>query len=263
MNIALGLSPVTLCPPIDPDGNGDVIDQRADRRGERAADRLPGRADRHPAEYSHRPRRHGYGHAHATPSGSPTPTPTATVNQPPVLPTASIYRTFPAFPIAVPIGASDPEGGPFACTVEQPACRRSVRRPDRRAELDAGAKISSARSIYRSCVPMMRRRRPQAPERSPSGCRRAIPAPSRPATRRPDAPSPLPPVTDGTHCCGGGPVARVPEPVAGCPEGRVLYVGQNGNVEQLRPPAELRRGARSPTSPRPEPKCSFTSRRAA
>src|SRR5215510_8450066 len=38
--------------------------------------------------------------------------------QPPVLPTASIYRTFPGFPIAVPLGVTDPEGGPVACTVE-------------------------------------------------------------------------------------------------------------------------------------------------
>ena len=36
-----------------------------------------------------------------------------------------------------------------------------------------------------------------------------------------------------TRCCAAGPAARVAEPVAGCPEGRVLFVGQNADPDSF------------------------------
>jgi hypothetical protein len=39
----------------------------------------------------------------------------------------------------------------------------------------------------------------------------------------------LPPPSQS--CCGAGPAARVPEPVAECPAGRVLYIGQNDDID--------------------------------
>ena len=201
VNIALDLSPVAVCPAMDPDGKGDVS------IGELIAA------------------------VGALMNGCPgAPTPTATNNQPPVLPTASSYRTFPSFPIAVAIAASDPEGRPVACTV---------------ADLPAGATFDEATAVLSwtpgedqlgafyvpfSCSD------DAAPPASGAGtltfrvsARDACAIPScGPAS---GCTVTLPPVDQ--PCCTGGPVARVPEPVAGCPEGRVLYVGQNQSLDSF------------------------------
>ena len=100
-----------------PVGGRDVSGDRRERHaamvgsaswcgGQRAARSLSGRSRRHAAgtptrrvPRRRRPRRHTAG-----------PTPTAIVNQPPLLPTASIYRTFPGFPIRV-VAQPDRSGG--------------------------------------------------------------------------------------------------------------------------------------------------------
>lgn len=53
-----------------------------------------------------------------TPTATATPTSTPTVNQPPVLPTASLYRAFPGNEIAYAVGATDPNGDALLCTAE-------------------------------------------------------------------------------------------------------------------------------------------------
>jgi hypothetical protein len=147
-----------------------------------------------------------------------------------VLPTASIYRTFPGFPIAVAIAASDPEGGAVACTLEN---------------LPPGASFDDQSGVF-SWTPGEDQLGPfyvpfecaddGTPPASGAGtltfrvsaldsC--SIPS-CDPAT---GCTVTLPPVSQ--PCCGSGPVARVPEPVAECPAGRVLYVGQNRDVDSF------------------------------
>jgi hypothetical protein len=152
-----------------------------------------------------------------------TETPTA-INQPPILPTPSIYRTYPDFPIVVPLGATDPEGLPVRCSAD---------------DLPSGASFDAASGVF-SWTP--------ADDQLgafyvPFSCSDAATPPGSadgqlifrvsaldpcvtlscdPAT---GCVSTLPLVNE--LCCTDGPVARVAEPVAGCPEGRVLYIGQN------------------------------------
>jgi hypothetical protein len=61
----------------------------------------------------------------STPTASPTAT-AAGPNQPPILPTPFLYRGFAGQPIALPIGAVDPEGGAVSCLAEALAAGMSV-----------------------------------------------------------------------------------------------------------------------------------------
>ncbi len=160
----------------------------------------------------------------ATASPTVAPTPTPTVNQPPMLPTASIYRALPGFDIELPIGAVDPEGGPVSCSV---------------GSLPAGATFDPGQALF-SWTPTADQLGPfyvpftctddAEPPASADGqltfavaaldaCAMPTCDPAVGCTRT------LPPPAQ--TCCSGGPVARVAEPAAGCPAGRVLYIGRN------------------------------------
>jgi hypothetical protein len=147
-----------------------------------------------------------------------------------ILPPASIYRTFPGFDVELPLGVTDPDESPVHCTA---------------SDLPAGAQFDAAAGIF-SWTPAADQLGPfyvsfgcvdaQMPPRSAdgelifevspldscttpmcdpsSGCTSTLPAPSQP-------------------CCAGGPLTRVAEPAAGCPEGRVLFVGQNASANSF------------------------------
>jgi hypothetical protein len=227
VNIALGQLDLSVCPAIDADGDGNAsiaelltaVNASLGGCGATPTTAMP--TPTTPAE--------------ATPTSSETALPTATdtpnqppatdtPNEPPVLPTASIYRTYPGFDIRLPIGASDPGGGPVRCTA---------------SELPAGAQLDPDSGVL-SWTPAADQ---LGPFYVPVSCSDAADPPATsngqltfkvmpldacaipscdPAS---GCTSTLPPPEQ--TCCQAGPAARVAEPVAGCPEGRVLFVGQN------------------------------------
>lgn len=162
--------------------------------------------------------------ATATATGTDSPTATATVNRPPLRPTALIYRTYPGFDVRLPIGAADPEGGPVLCMADGLPAGASFDAPsgtlswtptgeqlgpfyvpwsctdDAVPPLSASGQLTLKVAPLDDCV---------IPSCDPaSGCTATLPPVDQP-------------------CCAAGPAARVAEPAAGCPEGRVLYVGQS------------------------------------
>jgi hypothetical protein len=157
-------------------------------------------------------------------------TPTATVNQPPALPTASIYRTYPGFPIRIPVDATDPEGEAASCAV---------------VNLPAGAAFDDESDIL-SWTPTDEQ---LGPTYLPYTCTDAAVPPAAAVGQLTFQVSPLDactipicaPATGcsaslapvSLACCAGEPTVRVAEPVAGCPEGRVLYVGQNEELDSF------------------------------
>jgi hypothetical protein len=160
----------------------------------------------------------------ATAEDTPTVTPTATptVNQPPVLPTAFVYRSYPGFPVHVPLAPTDPEGGAVQCAADP---------------LPAGATFTgdafdwtpTADQLGPFYVPFSCADDATPPAAAAGQLTFAIAAPDPCSTPTCDpstgCTSALPPLD--VSCCAGGPAARVAEPAAGCPEGRVLYIGRN------------------------------------
>ncbi len=156
--------------------------------------------------------------------------PTATPNHALVLPPASIYRTFPGFDVEHPLGVTDPDGLPVQCTA---------------GDLPAGAQFDAAAGVLR-WTPAADQLGPfyvpfgcvdgEVPPRSADGelifevspldsCTTPMCDPASGCTSTLLAPS--------QPCCAGGPVARVAEPAADCPEGRVLLVGQNASANSF------------------------------
>ena len=153
-----------------------------------------------------------------------TPTPTATVNQPPALPSASIYRTYPGFPIRLSVVATDPEGEVARCAVDNLPAGAAF--DDESGTLTWTPTNEQLGQIYLPYTCTDSAAPPAAADGqltfnvSPlDAC--TIPT-CDPAT---GCSAELAPVS--LACCAGEPTVRVAEPVAGCPEGRVLYVGQN------------------------------------
>lgn len=164
----------------------------------------------------------------ATPSApapdTPTPSPTATggPNLPPLLPEGFVYRTHPGEPVALPIGASDPEGGPLRCS--------AAALPDGAGWDEASGVLDwtpSAEQVGAYVVPVdcSDGATPPATTRGTLALR-VTPlddcsvASCAAATGCDDALAPLPP-----NCCAGVTPLRLAEPAVGCPQGRVLFVG--------------------------------------
>ena len=229
VTIALGQSNIADCPAIDRDGSDTVsIDELL-----AAVNALLSRCPEVPSPTPTATRSVTVTPTRTasetpTPTGTDAPTATAPINQPPLLPTASIYRTYPGFPIQLPIGAVDPEGSPLRCAVEN---------------LPAGAAFDEQSNVL-SWTPADDQLGPfylpftctddATPPASAHGqltfkvsARDACAIPSCDAAT--GCTSTLPPVSQ--TCCAGGAVARVAEPIAGCPEGLVLYVGQSASVD--------------------------------
>ncbi len=233
VNIALGNLPVGTCAAFDTSGNGAVeVNELV-----AAVNALLSAC---PAELTATPTRPSTGTLTPTPSptitatatetATGTPTSTATVNLPPVLPTASIYRTYPGFDIRLPIGASDPEGAGVRCAADDLPDGASFDEPsgvlswtpaaDQLGPFyvpfvcaDGGLPPQSAGDLLTFRVAAL------------DAC--AMPS-CDPAT---GCTSALPPLTQ--LCCAGGPAARVAEPAAGCPQGRVVNVGQNHSLDSF------------------------------
>jgi len=223
VSIALGLAPVTLCPAIDGNGDGSVSISELLAAvnallGGCPANPTATAVQSTPTQTQPQPT--------ATPTASETvePTATATANEPPVLPTASIYRTYAGLDVHLPIGASDPGGGPVQCTAE---------------DLPAGAALDSQSNVL-NWTPAADQLGPfyvpftcadtATPPATASGeltfkvmppdpCAILLCDPATGCT------STLPPVTQ--TCCAAGPSTRVAEPTADCPAGKVAFIGQN------------------------------------
>jgi hypothetical protein len=166
-----------------------------------------------------------------TPSGTPTPTvtstPTPTPNEPPVARCLTVYRGFAGRPIDVTLQAQDSAEDVLHYSVETPPDGAQLDALNGRftwtpgadqigpfylpfTATDSGMPPLSAQGLVAFAIS------PQdgvaQPDCDPArGCQVT-----------------LPPVED--QVCGGGPVVRVPEPVVGCPEGRVVYVGANRDL---------------------------------
>ena len=232
VGIALGQSALALCPVIDRNGNGVVsVDELLT-----AVNALLGGCPAPPtatASTSHTatltPTATPSASATLTPSppptASPTPTPTATLNHPPVLPTAAIYRAYAGSDIELPIAAADPDGGAVHCAADT---------------LPAGAALDPLTGVL-SWTPASDQLGPiyvpytctddgQPPASVLGQLTFAVSARDSCAIPSCDpaigCSSTLPPLS--APCCASGPAARVAEPAAGCPEGRVLYIGSNG-----------------------------------
>jgi hypothetical protein len=225
VTIALGQAVAATCPAIDADGTGEVSISELVTAVRGGLDGCPG-APTATAANTHTPLPTG------TPSATSTvsPTPTATVNQPPVLPTASIYRTFPGFPIRIALDASDPEGGAAQCAIDG---------------LPDGAAFDGETGVL-TWTPAEQQ---LGPFYLPYTCSDGAAPPAAAAGTLTFKVSALDACTIPTcdpatgctwvlapldqPCCEGAPVARVAEPVADCPEGRVLYVGQNAELDSF------------------------------
>jgi hypothetical protein len=223
VNIALGQAAVEMCPAIDTDGMGGASISELVAAVRAVFDGCPGEPTATPAA-THTPR------PTSTPSATDTstPTPTATVNQAPVLPTASIYRTFPGFPIRVALNSTDPEGGAVNCAIDS---------------LPDGAAFDGETGVL-TWTPSEQQ---LGPFYMPYRCSDDAAPPAEAAGQLTFKVSPLDACTIPTcdpatgctwtlvplseRCCDGGAVARVAEPMADCPEGRLLYLGQNFGLD--------------------------------
>lgn len=205
VRISLGTMPIAACPSLDGDGNGEA-----------SIAELIG-AVTHSLD--------GCGAPPPTPTPSAPPTLTATpANRPPLLGPAAIYRTYPGFPIELPIDAVDPEGG---------ALRFQA------AELPSGAVLDPDAGVLRwtpgdgqtgAYVVPVTVSDDGDPVASTGGALLFKVSPldactlptCEPARGCESAVLPLP-----SPCCPAEPSTRVAEPAAGCPEGRVLFAGRN------------------------------------
>jgi hypothetical protein len=144
-------------------------------------------------------------------------------NQPPILPSRPIYRTYPGFPIRIEIGAIDPEGGPLSYTA---------------TALPANAALDETSGVF-TWTPGEDQLGPaycsfEASDTAPRPARVEgvlvilVLAPDPCVDPRCDPALGCDPIYISLQedCCGE-PGARVAEPEAGCPEGRVLHVGRN------------------------------------
>jgi len=211
VDIALGLVPFWRCPAFDGTGDGAItIDEIV----------IAVRAALNGCPATPTPSRTGTGPRTET----PTATPTLTVNHPPGIPARAIYRAYPGYEISVVLGAVDAEGDTIRCAA---------------SGLPNGAALDAATGVF-TWTP---RDDQLGPYSVPFTCTDAgvpplsangvllvkVSPPNRCGTPVCDPETgcgvPLPPVTES--CCDSEPTVRVAEPDAGCPEGRVLFVGRN------------------------------------
>ncbi len=206
VNIALGSAAIDLCPAFDSDGDGAVTVSEL-----LAAVNVLLNGCGPPAPT-------------ATSTATPTVTPTETPsNLPPTTATPFIYRGFAGQPIALPLGVSDPEGGPLECqaegladgmTLDADNVLRWTPADDQLGPLEVGfscvdsgtppAEVEGSLTLHvaaaDSCaIPTCD---------AASGCSLALPSVEEP-------------------CCSAAPIARVAEVSPDCPLGRVLEIGRN------------------------------------
>jgi hypothetical protein len=140
------------------------------------------------------------------------------------VPVYDVYRAYPGFLVEFPLGATDPDGDPLRYRLDSgvagaaidettgvlrwtpgegdvgPAYARFTVTDDGRPPLSAGGELIFRVSALDACT------RPWCDPAQ--GCTAEL----------------VPPTE---RCCAGEPQVRAAEPVAGCPQGRVLHVGRN------------------------------------
>jgi hypothetical protein len=160
----------------------------------------------------------------ATGTPTPSPTPTATVNHAPVLPEQPIYRAYPDNPISLPIGVTDVDGNTVRCSADS---------APEGATLDATSNVFAwtprADQLGPFSVPFTCTDDGVPPLSADGSLLISVSPPDLCAAPACDPATgcsiSLPPPTEA--CCSGDPTVRVAEPSAGCPEGRVLFLGRN------------------------------------
>jgi hypothetical protein len=158
-----------------------------------------------------------------TPTASPSTTPTATptVNQPPIVSTGPVYRTFEGFDVRVPL-ASDPEGGPVQCMSD--GLPPGATLEDEVLSWTPNATQLGPFSVPFSCVDAA------VPPESAAGTMAFKVLPLDPCSRPECEPatgcSVALPAPDEL-CCTETEITRVAEPQAECPAGRVAFIGRN------------------------------------
>jgi len=146
------------------------------------------------------------------------------VNQPPTIPEGTVYRSYPGLEIRLAVDARDPDG--------QALTHTAAELPNG-ASLDAATGIlswtSAANQLGPFHIPVTVTDGGVPPETAetilvlkilpPDTC---VETNCSPETGCEPTPIPL-----AQSCCTGEPRERVAEPVAGCPEGRVFFLGRN------------------------------------
>ncbi len=210
VGIALGQSPAAVCADADADGDGQV--SIAELIGATNGLLIGCSAPTPTAPPSATP----------PPTATPSPSPTATANQPPLLATPFLYRGFAGLPIELPLGAVDPDGGALQCsaapllpgmTLAEDQTLRWTPAADQLGVVDlpytcrdggdpAGEASGGLQLRIAELDPCSQ------PTCTAAGCTTMLPALN-------------------VSCCTNGSPARLPEPEALCPQGRLLMVGRN------------------------------------
>jgi hypothetical protein len=153
-------------------------------------------------------------------------TPTPTVNHPPVVPRLGVYQAYPGYEIRRAIGAADPDGGPLHY---------------RAGNLPRGAQLDAASGVL-SWTPQADQVGPRyvpftcaddgSPPLSAEGLLVFQVSPFDACTTPacdPASGCQSSPVPIGADCCAEPTRARLAQPLASCPEGRILFVGRNNS----------------------------------
>ena len=254
VNIALNLRSLDDCPSFDRNANGRVDINELLAAVAESLDSCP----TPPATNTPAPSDTPTSTATATPSETPTITP----DPPLVVEVLPIYRTFPGFDVRLPLPVHDPGERALHCEV---------------SDLPEGAEFDSgSRTLHWTPAEDQ-----LGPFYVPFTCENDAPTPRSAAgelifrvtpldacsipTCDPASGCTVELVSPTVNCCAGVPTVRVFEPIAGCPQGRVLYAGRNifgsfgrlQNCDLLWMRVQLQSGAN--VSPNVETRCMNTS----
>jgi len=217
VNIALGNLPLAACRVFDANGDGDVTVDELLSAVNNALSGCPAT----PTPTST-----------ATPTSSPTPSPTASAtdtatprpNHPPLVPCLNIYRTYPGYPIQVALDATDPDGDSLhyasnALPVGAQLEASSGLFTWIPAEDQVGPHYVSFTVTDEAVLPASTGGMIAFDVEPLDGC---VQPTCNPATGCQARLAPL-----DQHCCQASPTTHLPEAMAGCPYGRVMFVGRN------------------------------------
>ena len=146
------------------------------------------------------------------------------INQPPVIPSRMVYRTYTGRPISFNIGASDPDGHDLEYSASSLPAGSALDAVT--GQFDWTPTAEQAGPAY---IPFNVTDNGQPPLVTASILIFQV-CPDSPCSLGdcdPETGCSMNPLPLAVDCCEGPPENRVAEPVAECPEGRVLYLGRN------------------------------------